>query len=223
MAKTKLSTVQMVILVLLGATLVASLPLWLRSSDEGEMAAPVPWLIENHDDGSRSVIGIHLDHDTLLDVKQRFGVADQLALFVQKDGKRSLEAYYPRIGQRGLTAKLVVTLGASEELLEALPQQAIRRESSTEGDARFHFDAGEPGELGKLPISALTYIPDYRGLDDAFIRDRFGEPKEIKSAGDRSQQWFYPELGLNVLIDPLGLEVFQYAAPSLTNTSQDDS
>lgn len=212
MARFRLQPVQVVLLIVLGATLVVGLPLWLRDGDGQDMQVPVPWEIETHPDGSRSVIGIHLGHHSLNDMVQRFGSADQLALFVQRDRQRSLEAYFPRIGQRGMTARLIVTLDASPALLEALPERALRRESSSEGDARFHFDASQPGELGELPVAALTYIPDYRGLDVDFLRQRFGEPAAIRPAGNRSRQWFYPDRGMSILIDPQGLDVFQYGS-----------
>ncbi len=212
MAGFKLQPVQIVLLIVLGATLVVGLPLWLRDGDGSDLQVPVPWEIENHPDGSRSVIGIHLGRDSLNQMAQRFGTPDQLALFVQPDRQRSLEAYFPRIGQRGMTARLIATLDAPPALLETLPERALRRESSSEGDARFHFDASQPGELGELPVAALTYIPDYRGLDEDFLRQRFGEPADIRPAGERSRQWFYPDRGMSILIDPQGLDIFQYGS-----------
>ena len=46
-----------------------------------------------------------------------------------------------------------------------------------------------------------------------FFRSRFGEPAAWLQENDRAVSWFYPKLGLSVLIDDEAREVLEYQPP----------
>jgi hypothetical protein len=62
-------------------------------------------------------------------------------------------------------------------------------------------------------VSLMTYLPGTRKLDAEFFRDRFGEPAAWLQETNTAVSWFYPELGLSVLIDDEAREVLEYQPP----------
>jgi hypothetical protein len=70
-----------------------------------------------------------------------------------------------------------------------------------------------PGDHATRGIRVLTYLPGTRGLDTGFFRARFGEPAATLQETEHAVSWFYPSLGLSVLIDDNGGEVLEYQAP----------
>ena len=62
-------------------------------------------------------------------------------------------------------------------------------------------------------VSVITYIPGTRGLDAAFFRQRFGAPAAWLRESEQAVSWFYPRLGLSVLIDDEAREVLEYLPP----------
>jgi hypothetical protein len=203
-------TRNLVLTLVVGCAALAALPMLLQDDRNGELQAIVPWQVERDANGSLSALGLTLEQDNLAAAKARFGEPDSVALFVQKSGRHSLEAYFSRVGPEGMTAKVFATLGLPEAQLLALPEQAIQRESTPEGNARFNFGGETLASFDQLPVSALTYIPDYSKLDADFISERFGEPQRRDALGDEAEQWFYTDRALSIVIDPHGREVFQY-------------
>jgi hypothetical protein len=62
-------------------------------------------------------------------------------------------------------------------------------------------------------LRGITYVPGTRSLDAEFFRQRFGAPAATLREGDRAVSWFYPRLGLSVLIDDEAREVLEYLPP----------
>jgi len=62
-------------------------------------------------------------------------------------------------------------------------------------------------------ITGISYLPRYKGLEADFFRERLGEPAAWREIDEHSVQWFYPELGLSLLISSTEGAVFEYVAP----------
>lgn len=198
-------------LVLLGA-------LWLIPRDDlsRDTVRPidVPWIVTAHDDGSSEVLGLNLGQATLNDAIERFGSPESIALFLARDGSSSLEAYFGNVQLAPMMkVKLVATLSADEALLDQFTANAIDRAGTREGDAKLLLAEADKDALGTLPLAGLTCIPGYTGLESDFFRERLGAPAATRVETDHAVSWFYPELGLSLVIDAEGAEVFEYVPP----------
>ena len=47
-------------------------------------------------------------------------------------------------------------------------------------------------------------------MDTDYVRERFGEPSAWKQETEQAVRWFYPQLGVEILIDADGPEIFNY-------------
>lgn len=172
----------------------------------------LPWQVSVNADGSSRVFDLELGKATLADAMQKFGGLEGLAVFEPSDGRSNLEGYFGTVQFGPLTAKVIVALQASETELATLKQQSKRREGSPSGDWKYGVDEG-PEPHADRRLTGITYLPGTRGLDADFFRERFGEPPAWSVLKETAVTWFYPELGLTILIDSEGGEALEYVAP----------
>jgi hypothetical protein len=172
----------------------------------------LPWQITVSPDGGSQVFGLALGSATLADAMAKFGGLEGLAVFEPTTGPMSLEAYFGNVQHGPLKAKVIVALEASDDELLAIRERSRRREGSPSGDWKYRMDDA-PGDHATRRIRVLTYLPGTRGLDTGFFRARFGEPAATLQETEHAVSWFYPLLGLSVLIDDNGGEVLEYQAP----------
>lgn len=204
-------------LLVLAAGLALFLLIWAflpaPQQDPGEARTDLPWQIELFDDGSSQVFGLRLDHATLADAIDRFGPYTEVALFEKKDGSHSLEVFFGTVSFGPLKAKVVTSLQAPEIELAALAARAQERKGSPTGDWKLFLNPADLDDQLLRPLSGLTYIPSYGGLDAEFFRARLGEPDAWEQLDEGRVKWFYPQKGLSLLLDAEGKEVLEYVAP----------
>jgi hypothetical protein len=172
----------------------------------------LPWQVTVNADGSSRVFDLQLGDATLADAMAKFGRLEGLALFEPPVGRMSLEAYFGSVRFGPLNAKVVVGLQATGEEMVALRARSTRREGSPTGDWKYRLDDA-PQAHAERRLSAISYVPGTRDLDADFFRARFGEPAAWLRENEQAVSWFYPELGLAVLIDDEAREVLEYQAP----------
>lgn len=172
----------------------------------------LPWQITVHPDGSARVFDIELGSATLTDAMSKFGALEGLAVFEHDDGWMVLEAYFGNVRFGPLRAKVIAGLQASRAELEQMRSRAGNREGSPSGDWKYPLN-DSPQMHGGRKISVITYLPGTRNLDADFFRRRFGEPAAWLQENDTAISWFYPDLGLSVLIDDEAREVLEYQPP----------
>lgn len=173
----------------------------------------LPWQIETFEDGTSKVFGIHLYNTKLEQLIAKYGAMEGIALFVDKQGRMSMEVFFHKVKTGPLLAKLVVTLEVPEEEMKAMAERALTSESTAVGDSKLILAEADKGAQGHRVIKALAYIPSYRRLDAPFFRQRFGEPASWKRIDEHTVQWFYPDRGLSIRIDAEAGEVMEYEAP----------
>ncbi|OGT91863.1 MAG: hypothetical protein A2286_07585 [Gammaproteobacteria bacterium RIFOXYA12_FULL_61_12] len=173
----------------------------------------MPWQIETFEDGTSKALGVHIGKSTLADVIERYGRPEGIALFVNKEGAMSLEAYFDSVKTGPFSAKVILTLTADPAELSALAGRAMGRDSGPSGDQRLLLAEEDKSIQSQRRISGLTYIPAYGQLDADFFRARFGEPRAWRRNSESSVSWFYPDRGLSILLDAEGKEMLQYEAP----------
>jgi hypothetical protein len=173
----------------------------------------LPWQITVNPDGSSRVFDLELGSATLNDAQGKFGAAEGYAVFVRNQESSDLEAYFGDVHFGMLKAKVVVKLQASEEEKRAMIERAGTREASPTGDWKYKLSPAETTQLGERRLTAISYVPGSRGLDQAFFLDRFGKPSATLTENEEAQSWFYPDKGVSILIDNKGREVLEYVPP----------
>ncbi|HIE54969.1 MAG TPA: hypothetical protein EYP90_07290 [Chromatiaceae bacterium] len=178
-----------------------------------EPARHLPWQIEVLPDGGSRVFGITLGKSTLAEVEQQFQEEAEVSLFVADSGARVAEAFFNSVTLNGLKARMVVTLGFSDDQLQQLFERGVR--ISTLGQGRRKVTLSGPDLLlaRNTPVVALTYLPRIN-LDGETVQKRFGAPaRRIAEAGGKIVHWLYPDKGLDIVISEEGREVLQYVPP----------
>lgn len=172
----------------------------------------LPWQVGLPGDGTSRVLGMNLGEATLADAVARFGSPDGAGLFQAERG-RSLEAYFSTVRLAGLEGRLVLTLAATAEELDRAAARAVGAERVASGATRLTLSAEDKATLLGRPITGISYLPRYKGLEANFFRERLGEPAAWREIDERSVLWFYPELGLTLLISSADGAVFEYVPP----------
>lgn len=172
-----------------------------------------PWQITIQADGKSRVFGITLGESTLNDASEKFSREYKMGLFETTNQPLSLEAYFNEVTMGGLSGKYVMTLEATQEELESLLQNAVKRKVLESGAKRYSLKAETTAVLAQKRITSLSYIP-YINLDEEIIIKRFGEPAERIVVDEKRQHLLYPELGLDLLLDEEAKELLQYVTPA---------
>ncbi len=193
---------------------------WTTDFDQRPARVDAPWQIRVLGPERVEVMGVTLGQTTLEQLRQRFGQVEGIALFRNPDGRYSLEAYLGKVSIGPLSGRWIVTLEASQQELEALTGRAIKRIKTDNGSYRWTLDGDAKAEQAGRAVSSLTMIPGYGGLDEAFLRSRFGEPEQVVAVDENSEQWLYPERGLRILFDREGKELFEYMTPAMMRSGR---
>ncbi len=172
----------------------------------------VPWRIEVNADGSSSVLGITLGHTTLGEVETLFEEGSELTLFVAKDHEISVEAYFERIFLAGLRADMVMALDIPQDDKQAMFDRGARMSKLGSGEKKVTLSDADEQAARQSPIRHFTYLP-MADLEPELLESRFGTPGQRIPVGKGIEHWLYPDLGLDIAVDPERKEVFQYVAP----------
>jgi len=143
---------------------------------------------------------------------EHLGRGYKLALFEDKSGRYSLEAYYNELTRGGLSGKLVLVLEGDQVDLAGLRRRATSRRVLGSGNIRYTLSDADQLAAPSRRITGLDYIP-YVNLDVEMITARFGSPAERIPLEAGREHWLYPDEGLDILLDPEGRELLQYVSP----------
>ncbi len=206
---------KLALIIVLSLTLL-SLILMFFTADKplNRQAVDLPWQIKLDDPNQSEVFGIVLNKTTLEQARQRFGKLEGIALYRDPHGDYSLEAYFGKVTLGPFSARIIANLAASQEQLENLTGHTVNRVKTDDGSLKWTLTETKQAEQGLRQIQSLTYIPAYGGMDAEFIEQRFGPPSQLTTIDETTQLWFYPELGLRIMIDSEGKEMFEYTVPA---------
>lgn len=180
--------------------------------------AEKPWEITTMPDGNSQVLGIHLGKTDYQTAQARLGVVSETALFVDPDGQASVEAYFDSVNLGGLSAKLVLNLGVSDDRLALMLNRASAGELRPSGAHQHVLAAVDRDYVLNAPVQALTYIPSI-GLSREMIESRFGKATTVSELaadeqGRRTEIWSYPEIGLTIEFHPEQKPILIYRTKS---------
>ena len=205
--------IPLAILAIVAVSLLAFL--WLAPNPGPDALQPrtdLPWQITVNPDGSSRVFDLDLGSATLADAMAKFGALEGLAVFQAKQGEPVLEAYFGNVQFGPLKAKVVAGLDADTTDLDQMLARAGGRDGSPSGDWKFPLNDLPQMHSGRL-LKLITYVPGTRKLDAEFFRSRFGEPAAWLRENETAVSWFYPAIGLSILIDDEASEVLEYQPP----------
>lgn len=182
-----------------------------------QMAQPrtdLPWQVKALPNGNLQVFDLELGADDLQAAVNKFGEYEGAAVFRSEEGDGALEVYFGKVNFGPLTARVIVALEASIAELDDFVSRATERKGSPTGDWKFTLAPDDVLGLNARKLTVITYVPGTRGLDTEFFRSRFGDPVAWMRESEEAVSWFYPDLGLSVLVDADKSEVLEYTRPS---------
>jgi hypothetical protein len=172
-----------------------------------------PWQVEILPDGRSRVFGITLEATRLDEAAGILNRGYELGLFETPGQPLTLEAFFSEVTLGGLSGKIILTLAASQQELEAMRERAIKRKILESGARRYVMAASDKAAAGSRIVQALSYIP-YVDLDPDIIQARFGPPAERIRVDATHEHWLYPDKGLDLLLEEDGKELLQYVVPA---------
>ncbi len=198
----------------LGLTLLAIVAsVWFSDRTPPHMPKYLPWEIQPLAGGTSRVFGIELGRSPLSALEQALEQPAEVSLFAQRDGRKSLEAYFDSVTLAGIKARMVVVLGMDQALLQKMFDRGARIATLPSGQRKVTLSDPDLLLAREAPVAAITFLPR-SDLDEATVRRRFGDPAEkIAEPSGEVVHWLYPPLGLDIAIGAESLEVFQYVPP----------
>ncbi|HXH03717.1 MAG TPA: hypothetical protein VNN09_10410 [Candidatus Competibacteraceae bacterium] len=191
---------------------VALVPIF-RPTSQSRPGQDLPWQITEEANGAITVFGLTLGESTLGEAIAKLGNRVELAIFRGRDGLLALEAYFRDTVLGGLNARVVLTLQLEQPVLQDWLSRLGTGKRLPDGSEQFPLDEGDAELAQELPVTSLTYAPRVE-LDEALIRDRFGEPGEQIRLPDGARHFLYPDKGLDLRLEPDGKALLQYLPPS---------
>lgn len=172
----------------------------------------LPWQIETLPDGRSKVFGITLGQDTLAQAREHLGPDMQLAIVSATGDDHSLEMYYERYTAGVLSGKLVLTAELAAGKLTRMVKRSTKTDYLKTGARKLRLHPDDLPLAWQAPVQSLTFIPSVN-LDQQTAIRRFGKPAEIISSDKQTTHLFYPEKGLDLILNEDSKEILQYVAP----------
>jgi len=176
----------------------------------------LPWKVSALPNGSSKVFDITLGQSTLDEASKIFQNDWEVNIFVSPEKEISIEGYFNRLIISGLKADLVMPLSVDKKTLEEMYQRGTRISKLGDGTKKVSLSSADTAIISNSTIHRITYLPS-ANLDAELIQKLFGEPASIIKEESGIEHWLYPDIGLDIALNPDGKEVFQYVMPSTFN------
>jgi hypothetical protein len=198
----------------LGFALLAIAILMLVPTGKKPSKQLLPWAVEALPNGSSRVFDITLGQSKMQDAGQIFEDDWEVVLFVSPDKEISVEGYFNRLIVSGLKGDFVMNLALDPKTKKEMFQRGTRISQLGDGTKKVSLASADMDIVATAVIQQITYLPS-ANLDGKLIENLFGKPESIIQVNKSTvEHWLYPKIGLDILLDPDGKEVFQYVMPS---------
>ncbi len=155
----------------------------------------MPWdsYIENN---KTKVFGLTITESTLADVMRVFGNNAELSLFKDKDGDKSLEAYFYNTTIGGIKANVIITLAMNNTIYQMLKNNIKKTEvTPITANQKITFNDYINNKLLTTKINSISFIPRAT-INDKIILQRFGVPDK-----KHDNYLLYKAKGLRIIND----------------------
>lgn len=170
----------------------------------------LPWNSHFNEQGNLNVLGLTLNESTPNDAVKLFGVDYETLAFSKKDlSGKVVEIYFPTMRVARLRAVATLVLDVPEKELEEMYLRGASTTVTKVGNRQVELLSEDTASLMDNKIKYLTLVPK-KSLPEEVLRKLFGEPERIKSIENGIELWFYPQKGLEIIVNPKGAEILQY-------------
>lgn len=172
-----------------------------------------PWQVELLASGQTRVFQLTLGSTSLNQAQQLFKEIAEVSLFMPKDSKAVIEAYFGEVKMAGLKSKMVMSFDFSADMIEGFYERGVRISTLDSGTRKVMLADDDVALVRAASIASITYLPKIH-LDAKLIENRFGQPAE-KLADNKSDaiHWLYPEIGVDIALSEKDKEVILYVKP----------
>jgi hypothetical protein len=172
----------------------------------------LPWQITIDASGNSEVFGLTPGQSRLADARALFGGDFDVAVIAASEQVGALEVDYAQRSFGPLLGRLILTLEASPEEIEAMRGRALKREYREGSTKKFTLHPDDRARAEEAVIRAISLIPNAR-LEEETITRLFGAAAETLPEGETLTHYLYPDKGLDIVIDKKGRDILQYVAP----------
>lgn len=162
----------------------------------------MPWEIDILDNGNTRVFGVTLNKTSVQEANQIFANFADTRLLINHQKTDTpdfkLIACYDELTIGGLIAEMHLSYQLDQATLRQLYQSSTQ-ENPDSPKGFITLNKHDEMKFLNTPVSNITYIPsiDY---GEEVLRQRFGQAAEETTISKTTQRWFYPELGLTILL-----------------------
>jgi hypothetical protein len=181
-------------------------------STNQELVTELPWIIKTDEQGGSEVFGLAIENATVRQAQQRFNDEAEFGIFLDKDGTRSLEAFFNHTYIAGLQARITLTLKTSEDELKLFAEQAIDKKAQPSNSYKLVLPSELHETLFNHRFSSITYQPKIK-IEHEVLIARFGKPDITTQPNPEILQWHYPDKGLMITLVTDQKPVFHYVRP----------
>lgn len=185
-------------------------------STNRELVTELPWIIKTDEQGGSEVFGLAIEDATVRQAQQRFNDEAEFGIFLDKDGTRSLEAFFNHTYIAGLQARITLTLKTSDEQLNLFAEQAIDKKAQPSNSYKLVLPSELHETLFDHRFSSITYQPKIK-IEHEVLIARFGKPGITTQPDAETLEWHYPDKGLMITLVTDQKPVFHYVRPDQYN------
>ena len=171
----------------------------------------LPWNSRVDQTGHVHALGLTTGKNTLADAMNRYGRDVEVKLFTDANLiPTGVEAFFPTVYIGAIKAPMILRLSVSPQRMQALLEEAPGIRATPTGNKEALLSDFQARSLLSAPVEVITLV--VKELPESAILKRFGPPVEKrKHPEDGTVRWRYPQKGLEIIIDPEGAEVLQWA------------
>ncbi|QBZ82130.1 lytic murein transglycosylase [Hydrogenovibrio crunogenus] len=170
----------------------------------------LPWNSHFNTHNQLEALGLIVNQSTPNDAKTIFGDDVEVKLFSHKDeSSKTAEVYFPSVHIGTIRGAIALSLDVNTDKLEEIYSQGIQTTVTQTGNRQVTPNTENIEFLLQRPIKQVTLLPK-KHLTERAVKMRFGAPQRIEKQSDGLDHWFYPEKGLELIMDPEGPEALQY-------------
>ncbi|WP_019894953.1 hypothetical protein [Hydrogenovibrio halophilus] len=170
----------------------------------------LPWNATYNEQGRLQALGLSVGQDTTQQAIDLYGHDYEVRLFSKKDEDgKTAEVFFPSIHISSIHGAIALRLKVPQDELNRFYSEGIQTTVTKLGNREVtpHNEAIEA--LKKAPIQSVTLVPR-KSLTERAIKMRFGEPERTQVQSDGVPHWFYPEKGLEIILNNEGPDALQY-------------